>query len=48
MNGLLVFIEMKQKKSKWPTEKTAIFQNRQFLIFFCENLTIGPWVSRIE
>ena len=27
MNGLLVFIEMKQKKkSKWPTQKTLVFQ----------------------
>ena len=44
MNGLLVFIEMKQKKifswkknSKWPTQKNLIFQLRQFSIFFHEN-----------
>ena len=29
--------EAKKKKSKWPTQKKCIFQNRQFLIFFCEN-----------
>ena len=39
----LFFMKMKQKKiffwknSKWPTQKKVIFQNRQFLIFFCEN-----------
>ena len=40
INGLLIFIEIKQKKkkfwkkkSKWPTQKKLIFQLRQFLIF---------------
>ena len=43
INGLLIFIEIKQKKknlkkkSKWPTQKKIIFQLRQFLIFFYEN-----------
>ena len=41
MNGLLAFIEMKQKKSmylkkkkksKWPTQKNLIFLLHQFLI----------------
>ena len=27
-----------KKKSKRPTQKKVIFQNRQFSIFFCENL----------
>ena len=35
----LVFMGMKKKKSKskWPTQKNNVFQNRQFSIFFCEN-----------
>jgi hypothetical protein len=44
MKGLLVFIEIKQKKqkkskknSKWPTQKKLIFQLRQYSIFFHEN-----------
>ena len=54
MNGLLVFIEMKQnqkqknskKNSKWPTQKNLIFQLRQFSIFLHENFM--DWVSRID
>ena len=37
-NLWLIFTRMKQKNSKWPTQKKVIFQNRQFSIFFCENL----------
>ena len=37
MNGLLVFIEMKQNKFKMADSKKLIFQLRQFLIFFHEN-----------
>ena len=37
-NLWLILIRMKQKKFFWPTQKKVIFQNRQFSIFFCENL----------
>ena len=49
MKGLLVFIEMKQKKmfkkkkSKWPTQKNLIFQLCQFSIIFDENFM--DWLS---
>ena len=33
----IAILEFK-KKSKWPPKKKAIFQLRQFSIFFCENL----------
>ena len=36
-----------KKKSKWPTQKNNVFQNRQFSIFFVKISWIGPWVSRI-
>ena len=29
-------LKKKKKKSKWPTQKELIFQNRQFSIFFHE------------
>jgi hypothetical protein len=37
MNGLLVSIEIKQKKIKMADSKKLIFQLRQFSIFFQEN-----------
>ena len=57
-NLWLIFIGKKQKKlflknknSKWPTQKKWVFQNRQFSIFFVEISCIGligPWVTRID
>ena len=44
----LIFIGMKQKNSKWPTQKNLIFQLRQFSIFFMKISWISPWVSRID
>ena len=58
MNGLLVFIEMKQKyffflkkKSKWPTQKNdqkPHFLAPPILNIFSKISWIGPWVSRID
>ena len=44
----LIFTGMKQKKSKWRTQRKVIFQNCQCSIFFVKIAWIGPWVSRIE
>ena len=55
MKGLLVFIEMKQKKiflrkknSKWPTQKTSFSRSANSQYFFMKFLWFGPWVSRID
>ena len=34
--------------SKWPIQKTEIFQLPQFSIFFVKISWIGPWVSGIN
>ena len=42
------FLEMKQKKSKWPPQNNLIFQLPQFSIFFMKFPWIVPWVSIID
>ena len=38
-----------KKIQKWPTQKTWVFQNRQFSFFFFVKISwIGPWVGRID
>ena len=39
--------DMKQKKSKWLTQKSEIF-NSANSHFFAKISRIGPWVSRIS
>ena len=49
MNGLHVFIEMKQKKnSKWQTQKNSFSSSTRSQYFFMKMSWIGPWVSRID
>ena len=36
-----IFIFLRKKNSKWPTQKKLIFQNRQFSKFFHENFSDG-------
>ena len=55
MNAKLIFIEKnktfffeKPNNLKPKTKKKIIFKLYQFSIFFCDNLGIGPWVSRIN
>ena len=41
-------MEMKQKKSKWPTQKTEFFKIANSQKNFAKISQIGPWVSRID
>ena len=38
---------MKQKNSKWPTQKTEFFEIANSQYFFVRISWIGPWISRI-
>ena len=44
----LIFMGMKQKKSKWLTQKTEFFNSANSQYFFAKISQIGPWVSRIN
>ena len=54
MNGLLVFIEMKQKKivekknQNGRLKKTSFSSSANSQYFFMKISWIGPWVSRID
>ena len=54
MNGLLIFIDMKQKKMlkkkirMADSKKTSFSSSANSQYFFMKILWIGPWVSRIN
>jgi hypothetical protein len=50
MNGLLVLIEMKQKKKNQNgrLKKTSFSSSANSQYFFMKISLIGPWVSKID